>query len=232
MSVSDLVSGTYALGGVGTNAHIHNAPSVTYVSQLPNHDKPKMSMFSVVCAAAFAAKWHGSQTRKDAAKTAYITHPLMVAAHLESVGCDEQTKIAGILHDVLEDTGCTENEMILVAGAEITSLVLEVTHNKYIPREQKHTNLVHQLSSMSERALMIKVADRTHNLRDVKDLSRLPDGFTEAKVFDYARKSRELYVTIQNRSLQSSSPLLKLLRFFDRAIRDIEDIEFAMNEGI
>lgn len=178
----------------------------------------------VVHITAFAARWHGSQTRKDAAKTAYITHPLMVASMLQSVGCSQKTVIGGILHDVLEDTNCDENEMMLAIGAEVTALVLEVTHNKYLSREQKHEKLCEQLPYMSKEACMIKVADRTHNLRDLKDLERLPDGFTKEKVYDYARKSRQIYNIITRLGFGDQS-LTTLSKFLDRAIRYIEELD-------
>ena len=174
--------------------------------------------------AALAARWHGSQTRKDAAKTAYITHPLMVAAMMQNAGCPTKAVIGGILHDVLEDTSCDENEMTLTVGTEITALVLEVTHNKHLTREQKHEKLCEQLVFMSKEACMIKVADRTHNLRDLKDLDNLPDGFTKEKVFDYARKSRQILEIVRQRNFENDS--LNLLKgLFDRAIRDIEEVD-------
>ena len=180
----------------------------------------------VVYIAALAARWHGSQTRKDAAKTAYITHPLMVASMLQSVGCSQKTVVGGLLHDVLEDTSCDENEMTLAVGAEVTALVLEVTHNKYLTREQKHEKLCEQLKTMSKEACMIKVADRTHNLRDLKDLENLPDGFTKEKVFDYARKSRRIFHILCQRSFGDAS-LTKLGELLNRAIRDIEELADA-----
>ena len=180
-----------------------------------------MSLIQII---ALAARWHGSQTRKDKAKTAYITHPLMVAAMLESAGCSERTVIGGVLHDVLEDTNCDENEMTLTVGADITALVLEVTHNKQLTREQKHEKLCEKLKYMSIEACMIKLADRAHNLRDLKNLDDLPDGFTREKVIDYVHKSRQIYDIVFRRNFYDPT-ILKLCKMLDRAIRDIEELD-------
>lgn len=182
---------------------------------------PPTERSMILKACTFAANWHGSQTRKDAKKTAYITHPLTVASMLESVGCDETVIVGSILHDVLEDTDCTETDIMTTFDADILKLVLEVTHNTYLTREEKHQHLLKNLKKMSHNAVLIKIADRTHNLRDVKNFDQLPAGFDVEKAIDYARKSRQMYNVILDR-LVTDPKCSKLLFLLDRAICDIE----------
>lgn len=107
----------------------------------------------------------------------YIIHPLSVAAILVRLGMDSQTVMAGLLHDVLEDTPCTGEELTRHFGAEVTRLVDGVTKLGKIPyssrEEQQAENLRKMLMAMAEdiRVIIIKFADRMHNLSTLEYVS-------------------------------------------------------------
>ncbi|MFY9327035.1 MAG: HD domain-containing protein [Georgfuchsia sp.] len=123
----------------------------------------------LIKALAFAADKHRNQRRKDAEASPYINHPIALANVLASEGGveDERVLIAAILHDTIEDTETTEQELTREFGQEVTGIVLEVTDDKSLPKaERKRLQVVHA-SSISRRAKLVKLADKICNLRDV-----------------------------------------------------------------
>ena len=84
----------------------------------------------------FAHERHLGQTRKDARGTAYIEHPRAVVRVLRDIGCihDENVLIAGLLHDVIEDTATTPKELRARFGVKISQIVLEVSDDKRLPK--------------------------------------------------------------------------------------------------
>lgn len=117
----------------------------------------------------FADKKHKGQFRKSGEE--YITHPINVAVILTTIYADTATIMAGLLHDVLEDCDCDREEMVESFGEEVTSLVYGVTklgrlnfstENEYLIEYYKKI-----IVGMSEdvRVIIIKLADRLHNMR-------------------------------------------------------------------
>lgn len=118
-------------------------------------------------AMAFAARKHTSQRRKNAAADPYINHPIEVAAHLSSVGgvTDEDILIAALLHDTVEDTDTTQEEIAGLFGDKVASLVMECTDDKSLPKlERKRLQIVNAPHKTSG-AKLIKISDKTCNLR-------------------------------------------------------------------
>ena len=117
----------------------------------------------------FAKEKHDGQFRKSG--EAYITHPMNVALILISVYADYETISAGLLHDVLEDCDCTDEEMKSVFGENITKLVKGVTKLSKINFSTENEYLIDYykkiIVGMSEdvRVIIIKLADRLHNMR-------------------------------------------------------------------
>lgn len=84
----------------------------------------------------FSAQRHSSQRRKDSAFTPYINHVIEVAAILARHGVtDRTTLLAAILHDTIEDTDTTPDELAQRFGPEVRDVVLEVTDDKSLPKE-------------------------------------------------------------------------------------------------
>lgn len=117
----------------------------------------------------YAMKAHGSQTR--ASGDPYFSHPLEVAAILTELKLDDATIAAALLHDVVEDTEATHQEIVELFGAEIGALVDGLTKIKRLDLVTKEAaqaeNLRKLLLAISKdiRVLLIKLADRLHNMR-------------------------------------------------------------------
>ena len=120
-------------------------------------------------AAIFAAKKHQGQVRKDESRSPYVTHPISVAQTLFELGgiTDTATLIAALLHDIIEDTSTTRDQVRTTFGDDILSLVLEVTDNKSLEKmERKRLQVLHA-PHLSYRAKLIKLADKLTNCQDI-----------------------------------------------------------------
>lgn len=139
----------------------------------------------ILRAAALAAQLHQDQRRKGTHKRPYINHPLEVAQQLAAVGgvTDAQVLAAAILHDTVEDTSATAEDIELGFGPRIAALVAEVTDDKALPKaERKRQQIVHA-PHMSREAGLIKTADKTANVLDlVRDP---PPDWSHARVVAY-----------------------------------------------
>jgi len=112
---------------------------------------------------------HTCQTRKGAAAKPYINHPCEVAGLLaQACGGVEVLLIAGgVLHDTVADTAATEADFVNLFGGEFAGLVMEFTDDKSLPKaERKRLQIVHA-GAASPRAKMLKLADKTSNLRSL-----------------------------------------------------------------
>ena len=140
---------------------------------------PNYELEGIKKAYELAAKMHDGQLRKSGEP--YIIHPVEVAKILASLGMDEQTIIAGLLHDVVEDTEYTEEQLKEDFGEEVTLLVDGVTKLGNLVFETKEDaqaeNLRKMFLAMSKdiRVLIIKLADRLHNMRTINYMSPAED---------------------------------------------------------
>lgn len=148
-----------------------------------NHQK-------ILTAAGFAARKHSTQRRKDVETSPYINHPLAVAEILASVGCVEDTDVlcAALLHDTVEDTETTLEELEQEFGSTVARIVAEVTDDKSLPKSERKRRQVEKASQVSREAKLVKLADKISNLRDIAatppvgwDLSRKQEYFDWAK---------------------------------------------------
>jgi guanosine-3',5'-bis(diphosphate) 3'-pyrophosphohydrolase len=145
----------------------------------------------IVDAAAFAADRHRHQRRKDVHATPYINHPLQLAHVLMAEGdVDEvDTIIAAILHDTIEDTKTTADEIEARFGKEVAGVVMEVTDDKSLSKERRKQLQVEHAAHLSRRAKAVKLADKICNLRDVA--ASPPAGWELARkqeYFDWAKR--------------------------------------------
>lgn len=126
-------------------------------------------MNRLLAAIAFAANKHRDQRRKDLAASPYINHPIALANLLANEGGvdDERVLIGAVLHDTVEDTETTEQELVREFGQEIASIVMEVTDDKALPKVERKKLQIEHSSTISRRAKLVKLADKICNLRDV-----------------------------------------------------------------
>jgi guanosine-3',5'-bis(diphosphate) 3'-pyrophosphohydrolase len=120
-------------------------------------------------AIAFAADKHRHQRRKDADASPYINHPIAVATVLAAEGdvSDEVTLIAAALHDTVEDTQTTFEELEEHFGPEVTSLVRELTDDKSLQKAERKSLQIEHARNSSVRAKQLKIADKICNVRDI-----------------------------------------------------------------
>jgi guanosine-3',5'-bis(diphosphate) 3'-pyrophosphohydrolase len=120
-------------------------------------------------AAYFAADKHRGQTRKDSDGSPYINHPLSAALLIAETGGVYDTDIlaAALLHDTLEDTDTTEEELEKQFGSRVLSLVLEVTDDKSLPKKARKQKQIDHAEHLSKEAVLIKLADKITNVRDI-----------------------------------------------------------------
>ncbi len=119
-------------------------------------------------ALVFAAERHRQQSRKDELKTPYVNHLLEVVQVLVDHGVrDAPTLMAAALHDTVEDTGTTLEEIADRFGPEVRDLVAEMTDDKRLPRDERKRLQVEHAAAMSPRGALIKLADKIANAWDV-----------------------------------------------------------------
>lgn len=117
----------------------------------------------------FAARKHAGQRRKGSGQEPYINHLAEVAALVAEAtgGLDPVVVLAAILHDTVEDTGTQPEEIERLFGAEVLSVVLEVTDDKSLPEARRKALQVESAAGKSARARLLKIADKTSNLRSL-----------------------------------------------------------------
>jgi guanosine-3',5'-bis(diphosphate) 3'-pyrophosphohydrolase len=141
-------------------------------------------------ALAFAAHKHRDQRRKDAEASPYINHPIALADVLMNEGAvtDVEVLCAALLHDTVEDTATTHEELVNAFGSRIARIVAEVTDDKALPKSERKRLQVEHAATISREAKLVKLADKICNLRDVVerppakwDLQRRREYFDWAK---------------------------------------------------
>ena len=144
----------------------------------------------------FAKQYHGDQKRKSG--ESYLVHPLNVAYILSTLELDDETICAALLHDVVEDTPATNEDLIREFGITIANMVSGVTKLSKIQyttaEEEQVENYRKMFLAMGKdiRVILIKLADRLHNMRTLKYLSR------ERQIAN-ARETMDLYAPLANR---------------------------------
>lgn len=144
----------------------------------------------------YAKENHGDQCRKSGEP--YMIHPMHVAYILAELGLDDETLCAALLHDVVEDTPRTHEDLVRDFGTPIAEMVAGVTKLgklRYTTQEEEQVeNYRKMFLAMGKdiRVILIKLADRLHNMRTLKYLSR------ERQIAN-AKETRDLYAPLANR---------------------------------
>jgi len=152
-----------------------------------NMDVPDIGIF--VAAVAFAAEKHRHQRRKDAHASPYINHPIALANVLVDEGGvhDPVVLCAAVLHDTIEDTETTADELEQAFGSIITAVVLEVTDDKALEYKERKQHQIDHAPHASPQAKLVKLADKICNLRDI--LAHPPSSWSlqrKQNYFDWA----------------------------------------------
>ena len=147
------------------------------------------TMGTFVKALAFAADKHRKQKRKGTDASPYINHPIALVDVLVNEGgvTDMTVLCAAVLHDTVEDTQTTPQELAELFGEKVAGIVMEVTDDKSLDKPERKRLQIEHAAHLSHEARLVKLADKICNLRDV--LSAPPAGWpTERKqeYFDWA----------------------------------------------
>lgn len=128
-----------------------------------------MSDLAVVLRAAhWAAQMHQAQRRKGAGAHPYINHPIAVTALLTEAGVTDAAVLCGaLLHDVVEDTAGTLDDVRARFGDVVAGYVAEVSDDKALSKAARKQHQIDTAASRSPGAKLIKLADKTHNVRDL-----------------------------------------------------------------
>ena len=123
----------------------------------------------LIKAVAFATDKHRYQRRKNVDKFPYINHPVALASILcnEAHITDMKVLCGALLHDTVEDTKTTAEELVLEFGQEISDIVMEVTDDKSIEKQKRKQLQIEHAAHLSDSAKLIKLADKISNLRDI-----------------------------------------------------------------
>jgi len=131
--------------------------------------KIKDELGLVLRAVQFAANKHKDQRRKDAKATPYINHPIALAEVLHTDGGvrDPVVIAAALLHDTIEDTETTYDELRGFFGEEVADTVVELTDTKFLGKEARKRLQIAKAGKSSAAAKQVKLADKICNLRDI-----------------------------------------------------------------
>ena len=174
-------------------------PMLHYYNELERHVlsyNPALDKALLYKAYCYAAKAHEGQTRKDGSP--YITHPLAVANIVADLKLDTDALCAALLHDCIEDTKSTHEDISREFSPTIADLVegvTKLTRINYVSMEEKQMeNLRKMLMAMSKdiRVILVKLCDRLHNMRTMQYQ-------TPAKQREKSRETLEIYAPIAHR---------------------------------
>ena len=172
---------------------------------------PQADISSIQKAYIFSAKAHQGQTRLSGEP--YLSHPLSVAMFLAEMRMDPDSVVVGLLHDTVEDAGVSLNEIEKIFGKQIRELVdgltkiSQITFKSHAERQAENMRKMILAMSADIRVLLIKLADRLHNMRTL--------GFqSEAKQKQIAQETIDIY-----------APLASRLGI-DRIKKELEDLSF------
>jgi GTP diphosphokinase / guanosine-3',5'-bis(diphosphate) 3'-diphosphatase len=148
-------------------------------------------------AASYAAQKHRSQRRKGADADPYINHPLQVAALLAEVGkvTDTDILIAALLHDVVEDTDTTPEELEKVFGSRAVGFVMEVTDDKDLTKAERKRRQVEHAPHLSPEAKQIKIADKYSNISDI--INNPPHNWSDEQRAEYIKWGQQVFAGLR-----------------------------------
>lgn len=169
-----------------------------------------LDLGQIIQALAFSAHKHRDQRRKDHKASPYINHPISLADVLvnEAGITDPVTICAALLHDTIEDTETTADELLEAFGPEVLSVVLEVSDDKSLTKAERKRMQVEHAGKKSDRAKLVKLADKICNLRDISN--NPPSDWSDQRkqeYFDWAKSVVD--------QLRGANP--KLEELFDNA---------------
>ncbi|AYV82488.1 MAG: HD superfamily phosphohydrolase [Hyperionvirus sp.] len=150
----------------------------------------------ILSATLFAAGKHRNQRRKDKEATPYINHPIHVASLLADSGVvDVDVLIAGLLHDTIEDTNTSGDEIKELFGVNVCNIVLECSDDKSLTKIKRKQLQLEHASDVSLGAKLVKLADKYSNLNDL--LHNPPKSWSKDEIFGYSVWVYAIYMKLR-----------------------------------
>jgi len=151
----------------------------------PKERNDATMVVNLLDAALFAAQKHRNQRRKDADASPYINHPLALAQLLATMGGvnDSAVLCAALLHDAVEDTETSFEELEERFGPRIAGIVREVTDDKSLEKTERKQQQVEKAAGKTPEAKLVKLADKICNLRDI--LEYPPHDWSATRKLEY-----------------------------------------------
>ena len=173
----------------------------------------------VLKAADAAARWHVHQRRKGPAEEPYINHLVEVAMLVADAtgGNDTNLVIAALLHDAIEDCEVPRELITETFGDDVASIVMEVTDDKSLPKAKRKLIQIETASTKSPRAKILKLADKTSNLRAVA-ASPPPDWSVKRRI-EYVGFARKVAAGLRGVNAQLEEQFDEAARAADRSFR-------------
>jgi (p)ppGpp synthase/HD superfamily hydrolase len=168
---------------------------------------------SILKAVHFAANKHRDQRRKDIKASPYINHPIEVAELLARVGgiTDPVVLQGAVLHDTIEDTQTTSEELEAAFGSEVRRVVEEVTDDKSLEKAERKRLQIEHAPHLSEHAKQIKIADKISNVL----------GVTQSPPADWSLERRKEYLDWTERVVAGCRGCNKSLEdFYDKVLNE------------
>ena len=166
----------------------------------------------ILKAAHFAAEKHRDQRRKDKNASPYIIHPISVALAITQIGGvdDPETLAAALLHDTLEDTETTPEELEAEFGKKVCEYVLDVSDDKTLPKDERKRRQIEHAKKISKGAALIKLGDKISNVTDV--INSPPEGWDinrRKEYLDWAEKVIENCPKVNDRMENKFKEIIK-----------------------
>jgi GTP diphosphokinase / guanosine-3',5'-bis(diphosphate) 3'-diphosphatase len=165
----------------------------------------------------FSAEKHRDQRRKDERLSPYINHPIEVANILWTIGdvYDGITIVGSLLHDTIEDTNTTNEEIRNNFGEEVLALVLEVSDDKNLPKQERKLNQIKRAPFLSLRAKQLKLADKICNIGDIANFP--PQNWLWQRRADYLEWANSVIAGLRGANI-------KLEMYFDEVLTEARQI--------
>jgi (p)ppGpp synthase/HD superfamily hydrolase len=172
----------------------------------------------ILDAARFAAEKHTGQRRKGLAQEPYVNHVLevaqLIAASEETLDAD--LVVAGLLHDTIEDTETTAEDLEPLFGKDVASLVLEVTDDKSLPKQMRKALQVENAPKKTARAQVIKLADKISNVRSV--LCSPPADWSADRKREYFEWCKQVVAGLRDPNPKLKAQFDELCTEFEKAL--------------
>jgi guanosine-3',5'-bis(diphosphate) 3'-pyrophosphohydrolase len=199
---------------------------------------PSFNLDLILDATIFAVLKHHGLVRKDENASPYITHPLAVAREIYTTGQvnDQHILIAAILHDTIEDTPTTADEIRSQFGEEVLAIVLEVTDDKSLEKQRRKWLQVIHAPQLSHPARIIKLGDKIVNCRDI--LNTPPKNWNLTRRQEYIQWAADVIFQVRgaNTALENTFDSLlseaeASLNFHLRPFSSVHERPYAPREG-